>query len=184
MNSYSRYFEWLLGQVHFERLLGLRNGGFSANLRYNKLLYFLFNKSFKYVLDRDENRMRDGLSLRYDYIDETGVEKDEFESEASANCTCLEVLVALAIRLDREYIGDPGEETPELIFWEMICNLNLDYYDDKRWDAASAERIIDIWLLREYDFDGTGGIFPLSVVTFDQRNVEIWGQAMAYISEK
>lgn len=182
MSNYG-YFNWLLERVQFSRLVGLRNGGFPSDFRYERLLYFLFSKDFKYVIERDKNRMQDGLSLRYEYIEETGIEKDDFESESSVNCTCLEVLVALATRLDREYVGDPSEGQPELIFWAMICNLGLDEFRDSAWNGPEVERIIDIWLLREYNYDGNGGIFPLSVATFDQRESEIWSQAMAWISE-
>lgn len=177
MNS---YLNWLLERIKFDSLVGLRKGGFPAKLSYNRLLYFLLNKSFKYTIARDDNRVKDGLSLRYKYFEDFGNPNDIL----GVNASVLEVLIALAIRLDMEYIGEPGDPHPEIIFWEMICNLGLDKFDDLAWSEAEVERIVDIWLLREYNFDGKGGIFPLSVATFDQRNVEIWNQAMAYVVEK
>lgn len=174
------YFKWLLDKVNFNGLVGLRKGGFPANLSYRTLLYFLFSKDYKSIIERDENRIQDGLGLRYEFLDDDG-ELLDIDDRASV----LEVLIALAVRADLEYIGDPGDPHPELIFWRMICNLGLDKYDDDRIAGreVEVERIVDIWLLREYDFDGKGGIFPLSVATFDQRKTELWSQMMAYISE-
>lgn len=176
----NNYLNWLLEMVNFDRLVGLRKGGFPTSLSYNRLLYFLSCKEFKCIIERDQNRVKDGLSLRYKYFEDFGQPEDIL----GVNASVLEVLVGLAIRLDREYIGDPGDPHPEFIFWEMICNLKLDKFDDSRWAYGEAERIVDIWLLREYNFDGNGGIFPLSVATFDQRNSEIWNQAMSYVIEK
>ncbi|MBP5598437.1 MAG: hypothetical protein J6Y02_23925 [Pseudobutyrivibrio sp.] len=177
--SIAIYFKWLLNKVNFNGLVGLRKGGFPASLSYKTLLFFLFNKDYKCVIERDENRIQDGLGLRYEFLDDTDSELIDINEHVSV----LEVLIALAVRADLEYIGDPGDPHPELIFWEMICNLGLDKFDDSRWAVGEAERIIDIWLLREYDFNGNGGIFPLHVATFDQRKVELWSQMMSYISE-
>lgn len=170
----------MIEQVNFDGLVGLRKGGFPAKLSYNHLLYFLLNKSFKYTIPRDDNRVKDGLSLRYKYFEDF----DNPEEILGVNASVLEVLIGLSIRLDREYIGEPGDPHPEIIFWEMICNLGLDKFDDLKWSEDEAEKIVNKWLLRDYDFDGKGGIFPLSVATFDQRNTEIWDQAMAYVIEK
>ena len=47
---------------------------------------------------------------------------------------------------------------------QMVGNLALDAYDDDHWEEprsrSAVDLIIDVWLDRRYDPDGTGGIFP------------------------
>lgn len=144
---------------------------------YNKLLSTLNTIEFIWSIDFDENRALDGYDLRLDY-------QDEYEVELVGNATVLEVLVALARRIDEEYIGTPGEEHPEMIFWEMICNLGFVGLSDNHYREEPVVRGIDKWMERRFGPDGLWSIFPLGHTDRDQRKIEIWAQMLEYISEK
>lgn len=170
---WNEYFDWLI------RRLDLRKRG------YNELLYLLFETPFRVIIERDNNRLEDGKYLRNHFFLDIGVDGDFMEHPVSV----LEVLVALSERIENEYIGNPSDPRPDIIFWEMICNLGLDgaRFSDGRVKNPSNlrefDRIIDTFLDREYDFYGNGSIFPVKNVNFDVKNMELWEQMQAYLSE-
>ena len=182
---WDKYRDWLLEEVGFVdyNFYIERPGHFAGPLyphNFELLMRKLHDTEFEWILERDENRMKDGMALRYDFFDEqTDIEGGAFMRPASV----LEVLVGLAVRLDCEYIGDPGSPHPEIIFWDMIKNLGLDKYNDAHFNEMYVEEIIENWLKRQYRSDGKGSIFKLKGDTFDCRNEEIWKLAMAYITE-
>ena len=152
IDLWNEYINWLLNRVHFENLRGDVRHGFSSSLKYKKLMDILGNTAFNVLIERDVNRVKDGLSLRYDFFDDCGVDGGCFTQP----CSILEFLIGLSIRIDTEDVRE----------------------------------ILDIFVNREYREDGRGNIFPLKSVTIDekgdkidQKNVEIWSQMLAYISE-
>lgn len=156
----NEYYSWLMDRVGFTRK------------GYDQLFLYLFSVPFSCVIDRDMNRMEDAKSLIYEY----GENVLEYIS-------VLEVLIALAIRIDDEYIGDPADPNPDIIFWEMICNLGLNKFDDKHFNVRDVFTIIDDWMKRRFDYDGTGSIFPLKDPHQDQTKIELWSQLQEYLSE-
>ena len=176
------YRDWLLEEVRFTGNRKLERPNRRLNILlpsdYELLMRTLHDIDFKWVIERDENRMKDGLALRYDFFDD-----NDIDGGFVRPCSVLEMLIGFAIRLDCEYIGDPGDPDPMDIFWKMICNLGLWMYDNDNFNEFAVEEKVDIWLKRGFRSDGFGGIFPLKNVTFDCRNEEIWKLAMAYITE-
>lgn len=160
----------------------LWRGGLEKFTRYANLFAILHNIEFTYVIERDENRADAGIELRDDYeIPDCYIEfEDEFFDQ---NCSVLEMLLALSIRVDDEFIGDPAEEHPEVFFMEMIKNLGLDKFIGNQYREDDVIKIIDRWLDRKFDSDGRGSPFPVRYSHRDQRGVEIWDQMNAYISE-
>ena len=65
----------------------------------------------------------------------------------------------------------------------MIKNLNLCSMDDKTFDRDYVEDILTKFLNREYEPDGTGGLFTITSRNDDLRNVEIWYQMMWHLDE-
>lgn len=145
---------------------------------YSKLMNTLHNIPFEFSMYRDDNRADDGVALRYEFLDRYDIRGD-FEEDPMV----LEVLVALAIRIEDEYIGDPSDPNPSYIFWEMCCNLELDRYTDRYFDEESIYAIIEGWLSRDFSYDGEGSIFPIKHPIQDQRKIEIWSQMQEYLSE-
>lgn len=162
-NGRINYFEWLLDRVGFRRK------------GYTQLMLCLFNIPFEAVIERDNNRMDDAMSLRSEY--------GQFSYFMEGIPNVLEVLIALAIRIEDEYIGDPSDLDPEPIFWEMCCNLGLERYTDRFFNSDRVYEIIVDWLDRDFDPNGEGSIFPIKNPSQDQRDVEIWSQMQEYLSE-
>ena len=171
-NLWDDYRNWLCRRVGFNRL---KLGGKT----YNKLMDQLHYEEFECLIERDNNRALDGVSLRNDFFDEIGLQNGSFFSE----CSCLELLVGLAIRIDNEYIGDPAEEHPEVIFWRMLCNLKLDRFDDSHYNTETVYDILDKWIYRKYSRNGVGSIFPVRNPEIIMPDVEIWSQMNAYLKE-
>lgn len=166
------YLQYLLWRGNLERLT-----------RYGRLFEILHHMEFRYIIERDENRDADGADLRdgYDVPNDYSVEEDE--AFMAHWTSVLEVLLALAIRVDDEYIGDPSEEHPEKFFMEMIKNLGLDIFKGNRYREDDVHRIVDKWLDRGFARNGVGSPFPLHHSRRDQRRLEMWDQMQAYISE-
>lgn len=156
--------------------------------KFRNLFKILNNIEFRYDFERDENRDADGHDLRKEYYVNipswcSTELKDAFMGHWT---TVLEVLIALAMRVDDEYIGDPGEEHPETFFMEMIKNLGLDKFHGNiyAYDKNIVIKVINRWLDRDFSKNGVGSPFPLHYNKTDQRNLEIWDQMQAYVNEK
>lgn len=166
------YFDYLCREVGI--------GGPSGR-PYRRLASWLLAKPFTSDIVGDRNRIADGVELRYGYSD-----------ALNGVCRVLEVLVAMCQKM--VYMADgmvPNRENLESEwFFIMIENLGVASLTDDIWDqsASDAEEImtehIGIWLRREYDYDGSGGIFPLEHPRDDQAKVELWYQMNAYLMEQ
>lgn len=165
------YLQYLIWRCHLEYMR-----------KYSRLFACLHAIPFTWTLDRDDNREADGIELRdgYSIPSEYSKYEDEFRDHW---CSVLEMLIALAIRVDDDLIGDPAEEHPEEFFMVMIRNLGLDIYKGNRYSKEDVIKIVDRWLWREFDRSGRGSPFPLKYVRTDQRKVEIWDQMSSYVSE-
>lgn len=173
---WGRYTDWLLTRVGYSKY---------EKDSFVNLMWSLSYTPFTYILPMDKNRASDGLYLREEYCRQYGY---DFE-EICTPCSVLEMLCALAIRITEEYIGDPSDSRPEIIFFEMISNLGLTYFDDDFYEKnpiGAKNRVQDIlqtWLERRFSYNGNGAIFPIKLPKRDQRRIEIWSQMQEYISE-
>lgn len=155
------YFNWLISLVCDKQY---------DSKYYSKLLYHLYNIPFEWDLPMDENRYYDGLHL-----------KDSFSHYINRDwCSILEMMIALSLRIEREYMDD-GSANP--IFWGMIKSLGLYFNDDYNYDEAETEMRIERFLSRSYDANGSGGLFTLNDAPYDVPDMQIWEQAMRYVSE-
>lgn len=93
-------------------------------------------------------------------------------------CSVLEMIIALAIRLEEHIMDDPdiGNRTGQW-FWDMIVSLGLGSMDDSKFDKAHAIDVIRRFLDRDYGRDGKGGLFTIEHCRYDMRDIEIWYQA-------
>lgn len=170
-----RYFDWLCGLVYNEQ----RNAD-----SFTRLLVFLDSIPFTYTIAMDGNRVSDGLHLRYRFGSERGINVAEIDHcLAGKPCSILEMMVALAKRCEETIMDDPeyGDRT-NLWFWGMIDNLGLGNMDNSRFDEKRARVIVDIFLRREYNYNGHGGLFTVRNPLSDMRTTEIWYQAMWYLN--
>ena len=171
-----RYFEWLYDLVC--------NDGYVKGLRYEELLFSLYQKDFVYILPRDENRFIDGIGLRYRYGYEVGADKRWIEEVLNDRpCSVLEMLIALALRIETEIMSDNeyGNRTWKW-FWKMMTNMNLGGMTNDKFDKGYVDRVIERMLARKYEANGRGGLFTIANCREDLRNVEIWSQMNWYLN--
>ncbi len=168
------YFLWMYEKVDPDH----------TKYNYSMLMSYLFQREYTYTIDKDENRMADGLSMRRNYILNYEPTMDPDEFMPNEPCSVLEMLVALAIRCDRDIMGDPLKgDDPAYWFWTMLWNLGLRDMDNEHFDRDTVAYHVDIWLSRSYDSRGIGGLFPRCRDGFDQREMEIWDQMNGYLIE-
>lgn len=77
---------------------------------------------------------------------------------------------------------DIGDRTGKW-FWGMVENLGLIFMTDSRFDRRYTEERIDIFLDREYESNGDGGLFTAEHCREDMRTVEIWYQMCWYLDD-
>ena len=158
------YYEWLLNKIDY-------NDGYDTELE------TLFHVTFTWNVANDDNRAKDGIILRSVFMSE-----EDWSTEPCENydCSVLEMMIALAMRIENDIMWDGETDKTSKWFWIMFRNLGL----DETMSSAEVYDILDRFLLRKYAYDGTGGLFPLGKnATEDQRNVEIWYQAQSYLME-
>lgn len=166
------YLEWLEEQV------GPQSD--SLKVTHRKLLKQLYSTEFIWIVPNDDNRCEDGILLREEFLHSGPFRHVDPEWMLLA-CSVLEMLVGVARRLSFEAEGDTGEW-----FWHLLKNLRIDHINDNFYNRNHKEyvdEIIECLIFRRYEFDGSGGLFPLQNPHEDQRKVEIWYQLGAYILE-
>lgn len=151
---------------------------------YDKLLLYLHSVEFTWTIDMDSNRAEDGKALRRRFCYEKGLPPETTRLSLSGPCSVLEMMIALADRCEKHIMADNdiGDRTGQW-FWGMIVNLGLGGMTDKKYDEELTRRVISRLLARNYEPDGTGGLFTVHDNRFDLRSVEIWFQAMWYLDE-
>lgn len=173
----SQYFDWMYRLVCDER--------FSKRLSYRKLLAYLYDTEFIFVLDMDANRAEDGTDLRFRFGYENSLDQAAIERYLDNKpCSVLEMMIALSIRCEEHIMSDSnaGNRTGQW-FWNMVVNLGLGPMSDAKFDRETASQIIDRFLHRQYAPDGKGGLFTITNCRYNLRTVEIWYQAMWYLDE-
>ena len=135
---------------------------------------------FRVVIKNDINRAKDGVDLRRRYFLTTGLDTNM----GRCQCTVLEMMVALTIRCEESIMDNPdiGDRTSQW-FWSMINTLGLSDMTDNRFDESVVREKIDIFLDREYEPDGQGGLFRIKHCRRDLRKVEIWYQLCWYLDQ-
>ena len=172
----NEYFEWIYKLVCGDQEV--------RGPSYRKLLYFLHDTEFTYLLDMDGNRAVDGVDFRYRFGYEKGYSNNDIGRYLDTRpCSVLEMMVSLALRVEEHIMDNPdyGDRTGQW-FWNMVVSLGLGSMSDSRFDRRHAEEIIFKFLNREYDYDGAGGLFTIPESTRDMRTAEIWYQTMWYLN--
>lgn len=168
------YFNWLIGQV---------NEPSDPYVDYSELFKSLYEKDFIYLIDRDINRAEDGLALRKKFKKEYDLDADK-RLYFDPCCTCMEAMVAIAINCEHDIMAcDPDDEHPNRWFWGMIESLGLMPYDNFNFNHAAVDRILNRWLNREFNMDGSGSLFTIKHPLTDYRKMEIAGQMYHYLNE-
>lgn len=134
VNMGKKYLDWLCEFVCDKR----------SRRAFSKLLYTLYLTDFDAVLDRDENRIVDGLALRPRFLSEKKIDpKMESHIFGEKKCSVLELMVALAIRCEDNLMQNPdiGDRTSKW-FWVMLHSLGLDNMTDNTYDENKVSYIL------------------------------------------
>ena len=114
----NKYFEWMTGIVCGKR--------FEGKVTYRKLLSYLHTIPFRCVMRSDENRVADGVDLRWRFAVDIEMEDRNvwIRDCLEGPCSVLEMMVALAIRTEETIMDNPalGDRTGQW-FWGMIATL-------------------------------------------------------------
>lgn len=166
------YFEWMFDLVC--------TGRYVEPISFRRLLSYLHDVEFTYSIPKDSNRAEDGIDLRYRFAYDTGCACAD--GYLDGPCSVLEMMIALAIRCEEGIMDDAtkGNRTAQW-FWKMVVNLGLGSMTDDRFDLRYVEEKIDIFLNREYEADGRGGLFTVTDCRFDMRDLEIWVQMCYFL---
>lgn len=165
------YLEWLYCQVGDPAIK-------DPTRTYWRMAKTLYTKEFVWLIPNDSNRIEDGKDLRYEFVDQSGL-NDVDREWIHLGCSMLELFVGLSRRLAFQADGEPRDW-----FWQLIVNAGLDEYNDTyRGLEKPVSEILDRIIWRTYNSDGHGGLFPLQSPERDQREVELWYQLNAYILE-
>jgi len=169
-NVTSEYFSWLLQFIEYYRV----------NLnRYMRLLVYLFDREFTWVIPNDSNRAYDAMELRFDFLN--GEECEEIDKRP---CSVLEVLIRLSMDWEHEITYDfhKGDRS-NVWFWVMIDNLGLLDYPDTNFDEDIVDEIVSVWLDRRFEKNGIGSPFPVKSGIRDESGIEIWLQLQDFVLE-
>ena len=158
------YYEWLVSQINIPN-----------DKTYWDLFEQMHNLEFVWTVPNDDNRVRDGYDLRFEFLNNKSGRLD------LVGVTILEVLVILSRRVAFTAGGEPHNWA-----WRLLKNIRLTRMYDP-FTHQKSNRVTDILealVWRTYRPDGLGGFFPLKEPNEDQTKVEIWYQMNAFVLER
>lgn len=169
----NRYFEWLYNYAC--------RGRINEHISFRKLFMNLYDTQFDFYIRNDVNRAMDGVNLRYRFG--TVIQMDEAFDILDDPCSVLEMILALAIRMEEQIMDDPryGDRTQQW-FWSMLSTIGIANMSDDIYDKDYVNQKIYDFLERRYQPDGKGGLFFIRDCEYDLRDVEIWTQMCWYLN--
>lgn len=164
----NEYFNWLCARVT------------SVNARISEsLLRLLHQTEFVWKIPTDSNREADGLELRVHFLNETRKQTHD-PDWYHMPCSVLEMLIAFA-----DVASFQTGMSPDDWFAIFLRNLGIDVH---RAVTPVYKRevcdILDTFIWRTYNPDGSGGLFPLRETYNNQTEVEIWYQFCEYLNDQ
>lgn len=170
-----------LEQEYFEYLVNLINPDHAP---YLKLLEQLYSTDYIIVKDDDNNRAEDGKNLRLDWLYEHNRKEDNdiWFAQFKA-CSVLEMMVALAIRMDENIMWN-GFNRTSIWFSDMILSMGLEQYTDYNYDPESISTIVNAMMYYNIESNGQGGLFISPYNDTDMRDYSLWYQMQIYIQNK
>lgn len=166
------YFDWMCHLVTSK-----------DSISYRKLFTHLHRTEFYAVMIQDDSRIADGRNLRYRFGYDCKIPNKTIEEclDTSRTCSVLELLVALALRVEEQIMWDSdlGDRIGQW-FWQMLVNLGLGGMNDDRYDRDEVDDILKRFINRQYSANGRGGLFIVEGKG-DMRDVEIWYQMNAWL---
>lgn len=178
------YFEWLLKKVHAD------SDGEYCN--YRNLIYRLWQTNYHPSNPQDDHRRGDGLQLRYAFAYEnqysyTSIEESTLNPNGYYECRVLEMMIALARRMENTLLSNWREDRTYVWFWRMISALGFESLDDFSWDPNEEINPVDRTLERMMDGsfspNGEGSLFVIYDPYYDCREHQIWDVMQKWVTE-
>ena len=194
MTTYKEWVEyehWLYEYLH---------AGVYGNYRnYQNLLHRLFVTPYVPYAEDDNNRVGDGVHVRFIYGNASDLYKkyvcqqidappaprnvDFYTESADRFCSVLEMMVGLAYRINDLYF-DPDTDRVYMWFWLMIESLGLKKFTDDNFDGIQenndVDNILNVFMHNTYDVHtGAGSLFPI-LDNYRPRMIPIWRQMEHY----
>ena len=104
------YYEWLLNKIEYH------------DCCFDTVLEMLHATTFRWSVANDDNRAEDGITLRSIFMDEENWSTCPRYDEP---CSCLEMMIALANRMENDIMWDGEKDRTAEWFWIMIRNLGF-----------------------------------------------------------
>ena len=152
---------------------------------YTQLLRELYSIDFYSLVNYDEDRGKDGLMLREEWV-----KGSRFKGSLSAFgvANVLEVLIGIARRMEFHLFGTRYYNDWDYvnIFWDLINNLGLyEIYGDVSRDTFDEIRQkVTHFLERDYFRHKNGNIFVFENNPKNLQKLNIWDQMAIYMREK
>lgn len=160
------YYSWLCSKLNI-----------GSSCKYMRLLNKLFNTDFVCVMDRDQNRVEDGLELRQIFTEETGM-----PCGVNRPCSVLELMISCAMHVERFMTTAEFKDRTNIWFWDMITSLGLRSFTDVNYDETQINYILSRFMGRTYEPNGVGGLFVVNGPD-DMRTIEIWYQLVRHVND-
>jgi hypothetical protein len=168
------YFNWLYHKV---ASLDVPQ---TPGLTFYRLARALHSIEYAWLLPGDDNRVEDGIDLRFCFKRQTGISDSDWDWDAIP-CSVLEMLIAFSnhAAFDTECYSEREW------FWVFLENLEISDLSDNKEDIEHlVVSSVDPFVWRTYQFNGVGGIFPIDDTNKDQRKLEVWYQFCEYLIDK
>lgn len=176
MDIYEEYFNWLVDSLNL-------NAGYK--IQHYSLFKALHNISYEYFNVMDENRYQDGIDLRYRFGSDTNIPYyDITECIDICECSVLEMLVALILKIDNMITYDPKDSLKAELFVDIAKSLGINEQINANFNQEYVNQCIFNWLHGQYEVNGQGGIITVQYPRQDMRTVDHWTQVMWYVNEK
>lgn len=174
-------------EIYFKWLCAIVFPDLQVQYSYTKLLNLLYKYHFRYDIHEhplDQNREIDGLNLRNAFGYRLKIPDNIINNSIYHPCSILEVIVALANRIENDIMADPTK-CDRTDYWAkmMLANLHILEYSNSNFDAYAIGKRIEDFLDRKYSYDGDGGLFRMDFPKKDMSKEDIWSQACYCITE-
>jgi hypothetical protein len=170
----NEYFAWLVNKVQLD------DNHWCLMRRLHQKDFYWLNSA-----PRDENRAQDGTDLRAKFANDSEWSESEVLEILAGPCSCLELLVALAMRIEEDvmYTPEDGDRT-KTWFKIMLENIDLLRMNDDDYYQPFVDNVLESIMARRYKKNSKGSLFPVRHTHGkDWRTTELWMQMQLYFDE-
>lgn len=134
---------------------------------YEKTLRFMYDTPFEIFIQSDNNRIDECTNKRH----QLGYSVDKSIGN------CFEILVLLANHMNNLLDDVNSNDRTEPFFWNIMANLNLDYYNDDHFDEGKVYNILNEFMHKRYL------AFPVNRPKRMLRKADLWTFVNWYVND-